>query len=142
MRLTSHRTGDLLWVPPLLPPTAPSTMGFGCETLATATGTTTGRAPHIHGSGNALRHPPSLPSPPDVSEITEHFLWSTVASPLWEILKLKVTCPGHSLAPLWEILKLKVTRPGQSLEQHSLNCFLNLLYIFSGGGSLDSYHAK
>ena len=99
-------------------------MGFGCETLAAATGTATGRAPHVHGSGDALRHPPSLPSPPDVSEITEHFLWSTVAS------------------PLWEILKLKVTHPGQSLEQHSLNCFLNLLYIFSGGGSLDSYHAK
>ena len=124
MRLTSHRTGDLLWVPPLLPPTAPSTMGFGCETLAAATGIATGWAPHVHGSGDALRHPPSLPSPPDVSEITEHFLWSMVASPLWEILKLKVTRPGHSL------------------EQHSLNCFLNLLYIFSGGGSLDSHHAK
>lgn len=53
--------------------------------------------------------------------------------------------PGHwppTHPPLWEILKLVVTRPGHSLRQDLLHCFYKLFHIFSGGGSLARHHVN
>ena len=45
-------------------------------------------------------------------------------------------------SPLWEILKLVVTCPGHSSGQDLLRCFFKLFHVFSGGGSLARHHVN